>query len=104
MKCSTSSQPKDFSVLSSCNIGFQALYSKSIFKSELYFSSLHIRLDSIFQALYHALPLNYITITKLQSKLEGEANLTTVRKLIDKMTLDGYVEATSNRRLGEMKP
>lgn len=52
------------------------------------------------KALYHALPLNYITITKLQSKLEGEANLTTVRKLIDKMTLDGFVEATSNRRLG----
>lgn len=54
----------------------------------------------LLQALYHALPMNYITVTKLQNKLEGEANLTTVRKLIDKMTQDGFVEAKSNRRLG----
>ncbi|KAL3511436.1 hypothetical protein ACH5RR_030837 [Cinchona calisaya] len=52
------------------------------------------------KALYHALPMNYITVTKLQNKLEGEANLTTVRKLIDKMTRDGFVEAKSYRRLG----
>ncbi|KAL2455874.1 DNA-binding HORMA family protein [Forsythia ovata] len=53
------------------------------------------------KALYYALPLNYITVAKLQSKLEGEANLTIVRKLIDKMTRDGFVEAKSNRRLGK---
>ncbi|KAK2969300.1 hypothetical protein RJ640_030841, partial [Escallonia rubra] len=53
------------------------------------------------KALYHALPMNYITIAKLQSKLEGEANQTTVRKLIDKMTQDGFIEATGNRRLGK---
>ncbi|KAL3523167.1 hypothetical protein ACH5RR_016001 [Cinchona calisaya] len=52
------------------------------------------------KALYYALPLNYITVTKLQNKLDGEANLITVRKLIDKMTRDGFVEAKSNRRLG----
>lgn len=56
------------------------------------------------QALYHALPMNYITISKLQNKLEGEASITTVRKLIDKMTLDGFIEAKSNRRLGTLKP
>ncbi|CAI9093205.1 OLC1v1028645C1 [Oldenlandia corymbosa var. corymbosa] len=50
------------------------------------------------QALYHALPMNYITIAKLQNKLE--ANVTTVRKLIDKMAQDGFVETKSNRRLG----
>ena len=55
---------------------------------------------SFFQALYHALPMNYITAAKLQSKLDGEANLTTVRKLINKMTQDGFVEANSNRKLG----
>ncbi|KAK3040856.1 hypothetical protein RJ639_029200, partial [Escallonia herrerae] len=53
------------------------------------------------KALYHALPMNYITIAKLQSKLEGGANQTTVRKLIDKMTQDGFLETTSNRRLGK---
>ncbi|CAK9144303.1 unnamed protein product [Ilex paraguariensis] len=53
------------------------------------------------EALYHALPMNYISVAKLQSKLEGKANQTTVRKLIDKMTQDGYVEAKSNRRLGK---
>ncbi|KAI3816731.1 hypothetical protein L1987_16435 [Smallanthus sonchifolius] len=41
------------------------------------------------KALYHALPMNYITVSKLQSKLGGEANQTTVRKLMDKMTREG---------------
>ncbi|KAL3835691.1 hypothetical protein ACJIZ3_010427 [Penstemon smallii] len=59
-------------------------------------------IDSMYtKALYHALPLNYITVAKLQNKLEGEANQTTVRKLIDKMTHDGFVAPTSNRRLGK---
>ncbi|XP_021733912.1 meiosis-specific protein ASY1-like [Chenopodium quinoa] len=53
------------------------------------------------KALYHALPMDYVTISKLQSKLDGDANQTTVRKLIDKMAREGYVEATSNRRLGK---
>ena len=51
------------------------------------------------QALYHALPMDYITVSKLHNKLEGEVNQTTVRKLIDKMTKEGFVEAQSNRRL-----
>nr|XP_043612920.1 meiosis-specific protein ASY1 [Erigeron canadensis] len=53
------------------------------------------------KALYHALPLNYITASTLQSKLGGEANQTTVRKLMDKMTKEGYIESTSNRKLGK---
>ncbi|KAL8106463.1 meiosis-specific protein ASY1 [Apium graveolens] len=53
------------------------------------------------KALYHALPMNYITVSKLHNKLEGEVNQTTVRKLIDKMTKEGFVEAQSNRRLGK---
>ncbi|PIA37969.1 hypothetical protein AQUCO_02900074v1 [Aquilegia coerulea] len=53
------------------------------------------------KALYHALPMDYVTVSKLQTKLDGEANQTTVRKLIDKMTQDGYLEGTNNRRLGK---
>ncbi|GJU54702.1 meiosis-specific protein ASY1 [Tanacetum coccineum] len=53
------------------------------------------------KALYHALPMEYITISKLQSKLGGEANQNTVRKLMDKMTKEGYIEATNNRKLGK---
>ncbi|KAF9601176.1 hypothetical protein IFM89_017124 [Coptis chinensis] len=53
------------------------------------------------KALYHALPMDYVTVTKLQTKLDGEANQTTVRKLIDKMAQDGYLEGVSNRRLGK---
>ncbi|KAK4413212.1 Meiosis-specific protein ASY1 [Sesamum alatum] len=53
------------------------------------------------KALYHTLPMNYITVAKLHNKLEGEATQTVVRKLIDKMTQDGFVEASGNRRLGK---
>ncbi|KAI3987757.1 hypothetical protein MKX01_028491 [Papaver californicum] len=53
------------------------------------------------KALYHVLPLDYVTISKLQSKLEGEANQATARKLLDKMACDGYVEAKSKPRLGK---
>ncbi|KAL9665626.1 hypothetical protein QQ045_021047 [Rhodiola kirilowii] len=53
----------------------------------------------LLQALYHALPMNYVTVGKLQNKLE--ANQGTVRKLIDKMTREGYLQATSNKRLGK---
>ncbi|KAI3928761.1 hypothetical protein MKW98_024362 [Papaver atlanticum] len=53
------------------------------------------------KALYHVLPLDYVTISKLQSKLEGEANQASVRKLLDRMACDGYVEAKSKPRLGK---
>ncbi|KAK0581704.1 hypothetical protein LWI29_016979 [Acer saccharum] len=53
------------------------------------------------KALYHALPMNYVTVTKLHNKLEGEASQSSVRKLIDKMIKDGYVEAKGSRRLGK---
>ncbi|XP_058099742.1 meiosis-specific protein ASY1 [Magnolia sinica] len=54
------------------------------------------------QALYHALPMDYVTVSKLQNKMKGEANQTTVRKLIDKMTQDGYVRSgRGNRRQGK---
>ncbi|OEL12550.1 hypothetical protein BAE44_0026428 [Dichanthelium oligosanthes] len=53
------------------------------------------------KALYHALPMDYVTIAKLQGKLDGEANQNTVRKLIDKMVQDGYVKNSANRRLGK---
>ncbi|KAL6562821.1 Meiosis-specific protein asy1 [Orobanche hederae] len=51
------------------------------------------------EALYHSLPLDYITVPKLHNKLEGEASQTAVRKLIDRMTQDGFVEAGNNSRL-----
>ncbi|OMO60487.1 DNA-binding HORMA [Corchorus capsularis] len=53
------------------------------------------------KALYHALPMEYITVAKLQSKLNGEANQSVVRRLITKMNQDGFVEASGNRRLGK---
>ncbi|AAG00247.1 F1N21.19 [Arabidopsis thaliana] len=53
------------------------------------------------KALYHSLPMKYVTITKLHNMLDGEANQTAVRKLMDRMTQEGYVEASSNRRLGK---
>lgn len=52
------------------------------------------------QALYHALPMNYVTVAKLQNKLDGKINQATARKLIDKMTRDGFLDARSNGRLG----
>jgi len=68
-------------------------------------SVLHINNDSLlFQALFHALPMNYVSVAKLQSKLEGEANQTAVKRLIDKMTQDGYIEAKGYRRLGTLRP
>ena len=44
--------------------------------------------------------MNYVTVPKLQNMLQGQANQTTVRKLIDRMTQDGFIDAKSNRRLG----
>ncbi|RZC63236.1 hypothetical protein C5167_024968 [Papaver somniferum] len=42
-------------------------------------------------ALCHVLPLEYITISKLQIKLEGEVNQATLRKLLCKMACGGFV-------------
>ncbi|XP_059447884.1 meiosis-specific protein ASY1 isoform X2 [Corylus avellana] len=53
------------------------------------------------KALNHALTMKYVTVAKLQSKLEGEANQSTVRKIITKLAQDGFVEAKGNRRLGK---
>jgi hypothetical protein len=53
------------------------------------------------KALYHVLPMVYISAVKLQNKLGEEANLATARKLIDKMTQEGFLEPQSNRRLGK---
>ncbi|KAJ4884041.1 DNA-binding HORMA family protein [Raphanus sativus] len=53
------------------------------------------------KALYHSLPMQYVTVTKLHNMLDGEANQTQVRKLIDRMIQEGYVEDSSNRRLGK---
>ncbi|KAM7250677.1 hypothetical protein ACFE04_022560 [Oxalis oulophora] len=53
------------------------------------------------KALYHALQMEYVTVTSLQNKLDGEANQTTVRKLINRMSQDGFLEAKGNRRLGK---
>lgn len=53
------------------------------------------------KALYHTLQMSYVTVAKLQNKLEGEASLTKVRKIIDKMIRDGFVEAKGSRRLGK---
>ena len=64
---------------------------------------MHLVFPNIFlllQALYHALPMDYVTIAKLQGKLDGEASLNTVRKLMDKMVQDGYIKNSGNRRLG----
>ncbi|KAJ1410648.1 HORMA domain [Sesbania bispinosa] len=53
------------------------------------------------KALYHALPMTYVSVTKLQSFLEGEVNQTAARKIIDKMTRDGFVEPKGSKRLGK---
>ncbi|XP_004310076.1 PREDICTED: HORMA domain-containing protein 1-like [Fragaria vesca subsp. vesca] len=53
------------------------------------------------KALYHVLPMQYVSIAKLQNKLGGEANQNTVRKMIDRMAREGFVETKGNRRLGK---
>ncbi|XP_054786053.1 meiosis-specific protein ASY1 [Prosopis cineraria] len=58
--------------------------------------------DSLYmKALYHALPMTYVSVAKLQSKLEGEVNQTAVRKIIHKMTQEGFIEPKGSRRLGK---
>ncbi|PKA47442.1 hypothetical protein AXF42_Ash020171 [Apostasia shenzhenica] len=53
------------------------------------------------KALYHVLPLDHVTSGKLQKKLDGEANQNTVRKLLDRMVRDGYLQNSGNRKLGK---
>ncbi|KAB8111236.1 meiosis-specific protein PAIR2 isoform X3 [Oryza sativa Japonica Group] len=53
------------------------------------------------KALYHALPMDYVSVGKLHGKLDGEASQNMVRKLIEKMVQDGYVKNSANRRLGK---
>ncbi|XP_006660814.1 meiosis-specific protein PAIR2 isoform X2 [Oryza brachyantha] len=53
------------------------------------------------KALYHALPMDYVSVSKLHGKLDGEASQNVVRKLIEKMVQDGYVKNSANRRLGK---
>ncbi|KAL4362004.1 hypothetical protein GQ457_04G008720 [Hibiscus cannabinus] len=53
------------------------------------------------KALYHALPMTYVSAAKLQKKLDGQVNQNVVRKIINKMTRDGFVEAKGSRRLGK---
>ncbi|XVE85318.1 hypothetical protein DITRI_Ditri17bG0082100 [Diplodiscus trichospermus] len=53
------------------------------------------------KALHHALPMKYVSVAKLQNKLDGQPNQTVVRRLINKMTRDGFLEAKGNRRLGK---
>lgn len=47
--------------------------------------------------------MDYVTVSKLQSKLEGVANQATVRKLIKKMETDGFIESKGFGKLGEKK-
>ncbi|KAK6930820.1 HORMA domain [Dillenia turbinata] len=53
------------------------------------------------KALYYALPMNYVNAPNFHHKLGGEVNQATVRRFINKMTKEGFVEAKSNRRLGK---
>ncbi|KAI5406314.1 Meiosis-specific protein asy1, variant 2 [Lathyrus oleraceus] len=53
------------------------------------------------KALYYTLPLAYVSATKLQSSFQGEVNQTAARKIIDKMTRDGFLEPKGNKRLGK---
>ncbi|XVF43713.1 hypothetical protein PTKIN_Ptkin02bG0062900 [Pterospermum kingtungense] len=52
------------------------------------------------KALLHVLPMKYVSVAELQKKLDGQPNQTVVRRLINKMTQDGFVSAKGNRRLG----
>lgn len=53
------------------------------------------------QAFYHALPMEYTHISKLQGNLGGEANQNTFCKLMDKMTKQGCIQLSNNHRLGK---
>lgn len=48
--------------------------------------------------------MKYVSVAKLQNKMDGQANQTVVRRLINKMAEDGFVSVKSNRRLGNVLP
>ena len=51
--------------------------------------------------MYYALPLEYVTVSQLQTKLGDGVNHLSTRKLIEKMASEGYVEGTAiNRKMG----
>uniref|UniRef100_A0A1D1ZJZ6 HORMA domain-containing protein 1 n=1 Tax=Anthurium amnicola TaxID=1678845 RepID=A0A1D1ZJZ6_9ARAE len=61
----------------------------------------NIKADHMYmKALYFALPMEYVSVSKLHNKLEGEANQNQVRKLIDRMAEDGFVQNKAKKRLG----
>lgn len=53
------------------------------------------------KALYHTLPMAYVSVTKLQSSFQGEISQTAARKIIEKMTKDGFIEPKGSKRLGK---
>lgn len=53
------------------------------------------------QALYHVLPMTHVSVTKLQSLLEGEVNQIAARKILDKMVRHGIIEPKGSKRLGK---
>ncbi|KAF3341691.1 essential protein for meiotic synapsis [Carex littledalei] len=53
------------------------------------------------KALYHVLPMDFVSVAKLHKKLDGETSQNTVRKLIDRMIQDGFVKNSTSRRLGK---
>ncbi|KAH1226897.1 Meiosis-specific protein ASY1 [Glycine max] len=53
------------------------------------------------KALYHVLPMTHVSVTKLQSLLEGEVNQIAARKILDKMVRDGIIEPKGSKRLGK---
>lgn len=59
--------------------------------------------NCLLQALYYALPLDYVTISQLQTNLGNEINYLATRKLVEKMVNEGYVEGTmANRKMGKL--
>ncbi|XP_016647049.1 PREDICTED: uncharacterized protein LOC103322127 [Prunus mume] len=59
--------------------------------------------DLMYMKVIYLTLLSFVYLRRciMQNKLGGEANQTTVRKFIDKMTREGFVEAKGNRRLGK---
>ncbi|KAH1160757.1 hypothetical protein GYH30_032166 [Glycine max] len=53
------------------------------------------------KALYHVLPMTHVSVTKLQSLLEGEVNQIAARKILDKMVRHGIIEPKGSKRLGK---
>ncbi|KAK7280877.1 hypothetical protein RIF29_08423 [Crotalaria pallida] len=54
--------------------------------------------DGSDKALFHALPMTHVSVSKLQSLLEGKVSQTVAGSIIDKMTRDGFLELKGNKR------